>query len=328
MKSRFQRCAALGVLCLASLTAQQQPPPSQQNAAEALRPTYVLGPNDQVTIRVPGMEELGTTPYRIDDAGDITLPLLGKVKASNLTVEQLEREIAKRLEQYLVNPQVSLSVVQFRSEPIFVVGAFSKPGIQALSGRRTLLDTLISLGGLQPGASRKIRVTRRLDQGKIPLPSAIDNPEDGTSTVEIHLNKLMETVNPAEDIVLEPFDVITATKLEQVFVTGQVNRPGTFDAIEGESISLIQLVSISGGFSPEADPKGIRVLRPITGSQRRAEILVNYEDAVAGRVTDFPILPNDVLYVPKRRSIKPMLTRVSMAAVPAVLTSMLFLLRR
>ena len=73
-------------------------------------------------------------------------------------------------------PQVTVTVVQFSSEPLFFVGAFKAPGIYPLQGRRTLVEMMSSIGGLQPNASRRIKVTRRKEFGEIPLPNAVRSP--------------------------------------------------------------------------------------------------------------------------------------------------------
>jgi len=331
-RSRAMFVQVLMLSLAASYSFGQQsatPRPPQAGAEATLRPTYVLGPNDQILIRATGVEDLGTTPYRVDDNGEITLPLIGKVRASGLSVEQLEADLTRRLAEFVVNPQVNITIVQFRSEPVFIIGAFARPGIHPLQGRRTLLDTLIGLGGLQPNASRRIRVSRRLDQGKIPLATARENPGDGVSTVEIHLGKLMETINPEEDILLQPYDVIAAQKAEMIYVTGEVARPGTFEVGDGESTSVIRVLTLAGGLTPSANSKEVKILRPVMGTRRRAEIRVNLQSVFNGRENDFPLLPDDVLLVSKSKSRLAAVSRTTLLVAPAAATAVLVsLLRR
>jgi polysaccharide export outer membrane protein len=131
------------------------------------------------------VDEINEKPFRIDAEGNINLPLLGRVRADGVTVQELEADLVRRLREYVREPQVIITVVQFRSEPVFFVGAFKNPGIYPLQGRRTLVEMLTALGGLQPNASRHIKVTRGAEYGTIPLPSAIADPEKKISTVEI-----------------------------------------------------------------------------------------------------------------------------------------------
>ncbi|MCL4181769.1 MAG: polysaccharide export protein, partial [Verrucomicrobia bacterium] len=112
-----------------------------------MRPNYLLGPGDMVQIRVLEVEEIGDRPFRVESTGEINLPLVGPVTATGLTVDQLQAELNQRLKRFVVNPQASVILVQFRSDPVFFVGAFRLPGIYPLTGRRTLVEMLTIAGG-------------------------------------------------------------------------------------------------------------------------------------------------------------------------------------
>jgi len=312
----------LVALIVQGLVAQQPATPAQtgnvpqaQNQSDMIRPTYVLGPEDQIVIRAFQVDEISDKPFRIDTEGDINLPVLGKVKAGGLTIEQLEADLLQRLQTLVKNPQVSVSVVQYRREPVFLQGAFKAPGIYPLQGRNTLLEMIASSGGLLPNASRRITVTRHLEFGKIPVANAVVDPEKKVSTAEISIASLRDSINPAENIVLAPLDVITADRAEMVYVNGEVNKPGGFELGERESISVTQLISMVGGLGKDADPVNVRILRPVLSTSKRAEIPVDVKKILAGQQTDFPLLPNDVLYVPKSHKFK--IGSVGLIAVPA-----------
>lgn len=273
--------------------------PANENAAPSIRPTYVLGASDQVTIRAFDVEEISDKPFRIDNDGDLNLPLLNKVHAGGLTVEQLEDELVKRLSALVKNPQVTVLVTQYRSEPVFVTGYFKTTGIFPLQGRKTLLDVLTAVGGVQPNASRRIRVTRKLDVGPIPLPNAVVDREKNVSTVEISIDSLRQNLNPVEDILLQPLDTISVDRAEMVYVNGEVNRVGSIELQERDSISAMQLITQVGGLAKDAAPDKARVLRQILNTSRRAEIPVNLQKILEGRESDFQLLPNDILYVPR-----------------------------
>jgi len=193
-------------------------------APAEISPNYTLGANDQILIRAPGMDEINERPFRIDTEGFLSLPTIGRIRAAGLTIRQLE-DIANRLREFIVKPEVSISVTQFRAAPVFFEGMFLRPGIYTLSGRRTLVEMLAAVGGLQPGASRRIRIRRHLEYGAIPLPSAIEDPEKKISTVEISMASLRENVNPAEDIVLQAYDVVAVDRAELIYVAGEVAKP-------------------------------------------------------------------------------------------------------
>lgn len=277
---------------------QQTPAIPGQPVLPPIRPNYVLGSNDQILIKVPQAEEINERPFRIDTEGFINLPLVGRVKAAGLTVQALEADIAGRLRQYIREPQVSITMVQFRSEPVFVMGEFRAPGIYPLEGR-TLVEMLTTTGGLLPTASRRIKLTRRAEYGPIPLPQALEDPERKLSTVEISMTSLSENLNPDEDIVLKPYDIVTVERAERVYVSGEVAKAGAIEFGARDTISVSQALTEAGGFTLYASRNKIRVLRPIPGATRRAEIVIDLKRVFEGKDNDFPLLPNDVLYVPR-----------------------------
>jgi polysaccharide export outer membrane protein len=338
MQSKRLRFALMAILIGldSRMEAQQPSPPAGvqplaaspnqlvPNTLEQVRANYVLGPNDQILIRAVQADEIGQKPYRIDGEGNIDLPLIGTVKAGGLSVDQLEKELAKRLGTYVRNPQVSVTVVQYRSEPVFFIGAFRVPGIYSLQGSRTLVEMLSSIGGLQPNASHRITITRRLEYGPLTLPNAVVDQGSNTSTVEIGMSSLRDNVNPAEDIVLQPYDQISVSREEMVFVSGEVGKVGGLALEDREFISVTQALSISGGLTHEADAEKARVLRPILNTSKRAEIPVNLKLVLAGRADDYPLMPNDVLYIPRKRSATDTLGKISVVVVPAVVTGLLY----
>jgi polysaccharide export outer membrane protein len=295
-------------------------------ATEQLRPTYVLGPNDVVALRVAEIEELSDRSFRIDGEGYINVPLLGRVQAGGRTVQDFEAYLAKLLTKFTKDPQVIVNVLEFRSEPVFFIGAFKAPGIYPLQGRRTLTEMLSAIGGLSPNAARRIYLTRRLDVGRIPLSNAVEDPDKKVSSVELNVGSLRENINPAEDLTLQPYDVVRADRAEMVYINGEVNKVGGFELAERESVSVLQLLSMAGGLTREARADRARVLRPVMNTSRRAEIPLNLKRVVEGRDTDFPLLPNDVLYVP-RASRRAAWARVLYIAGPLVPT-LIYLARR
>ena len=91
--------------------------------------TYVLGPDDQVAVTVIDFDEIKPTPLRIDLQGSINIPLLGRIAAGGMTVPQLEAEVVSRLRKYIKEPQVTISITEFRSQPVSVLGCVNKPGM-------------------------------------------------------------------------------------------------------------------------------------------------------------------------------------------------------
>ncbi len=306
-------------------TNAQPPAIPRELPQDAIRPNYVLGPNDQVLVRAPEVEEINEKPFRIDAEGNINLPLIGRIRAGGITVQELEADLVRRLREYVREPQVIVTVVQFRSEPVFFVGAFRNPGIYPLQGRRTLVEMLTAIGGLQPNASRHIKVTRRAEYGTIPLPNAVDDSEKKVSTVEISMGSLRENVNPAEDILLQPYDVISVERAEMIYMNGDVGRVNGLELGERDSISISQALTLSGGATRDANRNKVRVLRPIENTNLRAEIDINVNRIYEGKDNDFPLLPNDLVYVPHstKRTIWTTIAQLAIQTLPVTLITLI-----
>jgi polysaccharide biosynthesis/export protein len=276
-----------------------QTPSAQQLPPDTIRPNYVLGPNDQIQIRAPEAEEIDQKPFRIDGDGNINLPLVGRIHAAGMTIQELEVDLVRRLREYIREPQVFITPIQFRSSPIYFVGLFARPGIYPLQGQRTLTEMLSQVGGLQSNASRHITITRHEEYGAIPLPNAIVDPEKKISTVEISLGTLRQNINPAENILLQPYDVISVGRSELVYLSGEIGRIGGIELGERDSISIMQAISQSGGLGRDAKGTKVRILRPIEGTNRRYRIEIDAKELFDGKGLDVPLLPNDIVYIPR-----------------------------
>lgn len=124
---------------------------------------YLLGPNDQIRIITFGEDALSEV-FRVSDAGTIALPLLGIVKASGLTTEQLSSEIAEMLKQkaLLRSPSVSIEVTEYR--PVFVLGEVTRPGQYPYQPGMTVLSAVAIAGGFTYRAVEdRAAITRKVD---------------------------------------------------------------------------------------------------------------------------------------------------------------------
>jgi polysaccharide export outer membrane protein len=288
---------ASALLALA-LAGRAQAPPAPEASEGQLRSTYVLGPDDQITVRALDVEEISEKPTRIEMSGHIRLPLVGRIEAAGLTVEQLENEIARRLKEYVKEPEVSVSIVEFRSQPVSVIGSVRSPGVHQLEGRKTLVEILSLAGGLADDAGYSLKITRRLEWGPIPLKTAQNDATAKYSVAEVRLKEILDASKPEENIVIKPYDVISVPRAEMVYVTGQVQRAGGYVLRERETLSVLQALSLAGGLSGVASPKSARILRPTEAGASREEIAVDLGQIMLGKAKDVPLRAEDILFVP------------------------------
>jgi protein involved in polysaccharide export with SLBB domain len=108
-----------------------------------------------------------------------------------------------------------------------------------------------------------------------------------------------------------------------VYVTGEVARSGAFPLEDRDYLSATQILAMAGA-GPNADLEKARVLRVVGDSSQRAEITINLKDIFSGKANDFPLMANDVLYVPRKSGTGQALARLGLIAVPALITSLIW----
>ena len=263
---------------------------------------YVLGAGDVITIRALDADEISDKPIRLGTNGFITLPLVGRVRASGLSTEQLEAALAIRLKPLIRNPEVSVSVVEQRSQPVSIIGSVNASGVQQLQGRKTLVEMLSLAGGVRQDAGHAIKITRRLQWGPIPIPGAAPDVTGRFSVAEINLKEILEARNPAGNIQIMPDDVISVPRAEMVYVIGEVKKSGGFTIGERESLSTLQALSLAEGLNVTAAPQNARVLRLNPGAPKRTEISVDLRKILAGKENDLRLEPDDILFIPSSKS--------------------------
>jgi polysaccharide export outer membrane protein len=284
------------VMFTAFCAAAQQPP----HAAALPDAGYVLGPDDQIVTHAMDVPEVSDKPILIGTNGNITLPMVGRVKAAGLTVEQLEAVLDTRLKQYVKDPQVSVTVVEFRSQPVSVFGAVNKPGVIQLRGRRTLYEILSEAGGPRETAGSTITLTRRRENGDLPLPGAKTDPTGQFSTAELNVQEVLEGKNPAVNIEIKPNDVISVSEADSnmVYVVGDVEHAGGFTLGGRQTVSALMALSLAGGLGRTAKPDKAMIIRNVPGGAKPVEIAVNLKKILNGKAEDVGLRPQDVLVVP------------------------------
>ena len=288
----------LAILVLSGSAALLPSQTTLQRRAVPSIPAYVLGPGDQINLHVTDMEDLPDRPLRIDPSGFIDLPLAGRIEAAGLTLDQFKAELSGKLSKYITSPEISINLADSGSQPVSVIGEVNLPGVQQLSGSRRLIEVISLSGGLKPDAGPSVLVTRDPRWGRIDTPGSVMQA-DGYSTVTLSLDDLMTAKNPEDNLILRPNDVVSIPRAELIYVLGDVHKPGGFPLSTHANMSLLHVLSLAEGLGPDNSAKHARILRQAPdGDGTPREIPVDIDKIVAGQAPDFPLMANDVLFVP------------------------------
>ena len=243
--------------------------------ADMVQDGYLIGSDDVLKITVYDHEDLDVVS-RVSGDGSIQFPLLGTVKLGGLTLKEAIREIEKQLKDgYLVNPQVTIFVEEFRSKKVMVNGHVVEPGILELSGPTNLLEVLSMVGGLRENASDEATITRSLSG---------ENNEK--KILRVDLKRLMETGDAGLNIQIMDNDTVFIAKAGMVYVTGEVGTPGVYKYEEGTTV--LKAISMAGGFTPIASKNKIRIVRIVDGKEQTLEKVTLQEVVKPGDVVVIP----------------------------------------
>jgi polysaccharide export outer membrane protein len=264
--------------------------------------TYTLGPGDQIVVRVTDVDEITDKPIPIDLRGNIDLPLVGRVAAAGLTTAQLEDAIADHLKKYLVDPDVSVYLAEMRSQPVSVLGAVQTPGVHQLEGEKTLFEVLSLAGGLRQDAGNTVKITRKLEWGRLPLPDAKDDSTGQFSVASVSVKDVMSASDPSENIIIKPEDVVSVPSADVIYAIGAVNKPGGYVLGVNQSLSVLQILSLAQGLEHTASTSNVKIMRLVPGTSTRAEIPVDLKKILDGKGSDMPLQADDILFVPNSKS--------------------------
>jgi polysaccharide export outer membrane protein len=281
---------------LASVGVAQRPPSPMDEVGRENLPAQTLGVDDLVAVSVYDAQEL-TRSVRVEQDGTIRLPLLKDgIKAAGLLPRDLETSIAQALqtEQILVDPIVKVTVVEYHSRPISVMGAVKKPLTFQAVGAVTLLDALAKAEGLSTEAGTEVLVSRPQ-----PSPDAHGDAK-GTLVERISLNRLLKDADPAANFQLHGGEEIRVPEAGKIFVVGNVHKPGAFPVRDAADYSVLKLVALSEGLMPYAASEAYIYRRNESGVKQ--EIAIPLERIMARKKPDVPLQVDDVLYIPDNKT--------------------------
>lgn len=238
-----------------------------------------VGSGDVLRVTVFGQPDL-SAEVGVNDKGFLTLPLIGGIDVNGLTTSEISAKVADGLRkgQYLKNPEVSVEVVQLRSQMVSVLGEVSRPGRYPIPGHMSVLELLATAGGLTVQADQTVTLLRR------------KNDKTGSSAesdvrIPILLGETSATERTPLDVELNAGDVVYVNKKKLFYIHGEVNRPGSYPM--EQDMNVMRAISMGGGMTQRASQRRIYINRemPEKGVQE-----------IKAKLTD-PVLPGDVVYV-------------------------------
>ncbi len=237
---------------------------------------YIIGESDVLKIDVYGHDDLSSVA-RVSGNGMINFPLLGQVRVAGLTVSEISLRLSAKLSDgYIVSPQVSVFIKEFRSQKAVIMGEVVKPGLYELKGRTSFLELISIAGGLTRDAGETAIVKRK---------SREKSGEEKIATID--LKRLIEEGETSLDIPVIEGDSIFIAKAGRVYVTGEVKRPDAYKL--DDDTSVIKAITMAGGFTDKASASRVKIIRK-----------VDEEEVVLDDVNmDDPVFDGDVIVIPE-----------------------------
>jgi len=281
-----------------------------------------IGAEDVLDISVFEAPELNRT-VRVSENGEISLELLGTVRASGLTPRELEIVLQELLRRtYMKDPHVGVFVRELQSHPISVVGAVKTPGVFQVRGSKSVLEMISMAQGLSEDAGETVVIMR--GSGLVtPAGGAFASEETalnkngflnnfspmnsaksalqpvGGKIVEINLKRLMESDDPASNVAVHSGDVVKVSRAGIVYVVGGgVKTPGGFVLKNNENISVLQAIALAQGLTRTSSKNRAVIIRTDQETNRRTEIQVNLGKILASKAADPVLQPRDIVYAP------------------------------
>lgn len=222
--------------------------------------------------------------FRVDQLGNITVPILGTMYVAGETVAQARLQIRNRLldGRILNDPQVELAVVEYAAPDVTILGEVASPGKYPVLAPRKLVDVLAMAGGTTLAAGNEVQIT---------------HASVSAEPLLVHYSRVTDP-KAIESVMVEPGDTVQVKRAGIVYVLGAVIRPGGFLMQEEGTLNVMQAISLAYGTSTQASNGKMYLLR------RNADgsvlyVSVPYKEISRGKRPDMQLHATDVLYVPK-----------------------------
>lgn len=311
---RFTALLVLTALCLLLGSDLRGQTPSQLAANE----NYKIGPGDLIDVVVSKNETLSRTGIRVSHLGTIQLAMMETdMAAACLTERQLADAIREKYRKYLVDPYVMVSVREFNSNAVAVIGAVNSPGRFQLQRAVRLVELLTFVNGTTPNSGRTaeiIRSGRRSYCEETQLITPTDGEEEFISVAIADAFKGGDQANP----IIVPGDIVRIPDANQVnaYIQGNVRNGLTINL--RDPVTLTQAIAMAGGPVAGAEMEKVRIRRQIPGSVNRSEMLANVKAINQGKMDDILLQPNDIIEVPGPSGAKRVFQNIYRTIIPGM----------
>jgi polysaccharide export outer membrane protein len=307
-------------------TKTTQDSPSKAIASVASDTRYRIGPGDVIEVRVLKAPELSREAVRVDQRGMIRLPMLeDDIQAVCLTEAELAAKIARLYLDYKRDPNVSVFVKEFQSQPVAVIGAVNTPGQFRLQRQVRLLELLSFAGGPAERAGRNVDIIH--GAGPDLCPGSASGGR-GQVNVDGLISYLLTDTLKGKDAA-NPFvragDIVSIPDADQVFVVGNVISPRAI-SLKDQQITVTRAIAMAGGPQQDSKRSRVRIVRQLPSSNEKQEIFVDLKAVEKRKAEDIVLLANDIVEVPSSTgktilraltgAIAPTLTQLPIRVIP------------
>jgi len=239
-----------------------------------------LGAGDLLEFSVYNVPEL-STKARIGASGDVYLPLIDYVHVGDLTVEEAQAVIQKRLEDggFVRGAHVTIFLDESASQGVTILGDVAKPGIYPALGDRKLYDLISAAGGFSATAGRKVSIIRQHSQAP---PITVNLPRNLADDLQ-------------DNIEIMPGDTITVPRAPVIYVVGDVGHPAGF-LVDNGTLTVLQALALAGGTNRTAKIGGARIIHK--GPTGMTETRVPLKKMLEAKAPDINLQADDILFVP------------------------------
>jgi polysaccharide export outer membrane protein len=264
-------------------------------------PAQKISANDLIAVSVYDSPEL-TRTVRVGADGTFRFPMLKKpIVTEGLMPAQLETVLADALkaDEILVDPVVTVTILEYDSRPISVLGAVRKPITFQAVGKVTIIDALAKAEGLSAEAGPEILLSK---------PVSLDGKTTSSLVQRIAVSSLIDSADhPELNERLTGGEEIRVPEARKIYITGNVKKPGAFPVRDGSENSVLKLIGMVEGVTQYAS-KEAYVYRVHGDGQPRTEITIELSKILARKSPDVPLLPDDILYIPDAKGMRAGLT--------------------